>query len=54
MKEKKEFKKIYKEEFEDPNEAFQEFLLSLIPKETLLSIILKGNTYYYKKINKYL
>ncbi len=48
------FIKVFEEEFEDPNEAFQEFLLSLIPKNILVKIILKGNNYFYDNIDRYL
>ena len=48
------FKKIFEEEFDDPNEAFQEFLLYLIPKEILIKIILKGSSYFYNNIDRYL
>ena len=33
------FKKMYLEEFDDPNESFMDFLLDLIPKEVLMEII---------------
>ena len=41
------FKQLFDEEFDDPNEAFQDFLLSLIPEENLLEVISKGKIYYY-------
>lgn len=47
MKIRKYFKKMYKEEFDDPNEAFQDFLLSLISEKTLLAIIKKGKKFFY-------
>ena len=47
------FKKMYFNEFDDPNEAFMDFLLDLISKETLLKVITKGKNYYYSIINKY-
>lgn len=50
---RKEFKNIFLEEFEDPNEAFMDFLLDLISREMLLKILLVGNSYYYSQINKY-
>lgn len=40
------FKKMYFEEFDDPNESFMDFLLDLIPKEVLMEIIDKGENYY--------
>ena len=40
------FKKIYFDEFDDPNESFMDFLLDLIPKEVLMEIIDKGENYY--------
>lgn len=54
MNVKEQFKKVFKEEFDDPNEAFQDFLLSLIPIKTLLNIMLKGNEAYYCRIDRYL
>lgn len=47
------FKKIYFEEFDDPNESFMDFLLDLIPKEKLIEIINKGENYYSSVFNKY-
>ena len=47
------FKKTYKEEFEDANESFMDFLLDLIPIEIIKEILLKGNDSYYKVFNKY-
>ena len=46
------FKKMYLEEFDDPNESFMDFLLDLIPKEVLMEIIDKVEHYtgtYCKK-----
>ena len=34
------FKKMYLEEFDDPNESFMDFLLDLIPKEILIEVII--------------
>lgn len=47
------FKKIYFEEFDDPNESFMDFLLDLIPKEKLIEIINKGENYYSSLLYKY-
>lgn len=47
------FKKMYLEEFDDPNESFMDFLLDLIPSEVLKEIIDKGNKYYYSLFYKY-
>lgn len=47
------FKKIYFEEFDDPNESFMDFLLYLIPKEKLIEIINKGENYYSSLFYKY-
>lgn len=47
------FKKMYLEEFDDPNESFMDFLLDLIPKEVLMEIIDKGENYYYSLFYKY-
>lgn len=47
------FKKMYLEEFDDPNESFMDFLLDLIPKEVLMEIIDKGVNYYSSLFYKY-
>lgn len=47
------FKKMYLEEFDDPNESFMDFLLDLIPKEVLMEIIDKGDNYYSSLFYKY-
>ena len=47
------FKKIYFDEFDDPNESFMDFLLDLIPKEVLMEIIDKGENYYSSLFYKY-
>ena len=48
-----QFKKIYFDEFDDPNESFMDFLLDLISKEKLMEIIDKGKDYYYSLFYKY-
>lgn len=50
---KNKFKKVYKEEFEDANESFMDFLFDLIPIEILKEVLEKGNRYYYKIFKKY-
>lgn len=50
---KNRFKKIYFDEFDDPNESFMDFLLDLIPKEVLMEIIDKGENYYSSLFYKY-
>lgn len=47
------FKKMYLEEFDDPNESFMDFLLDLIPKEILIEVIEKGEDYYSSLFHKY-
>lgn len=47
------FKKMYKEEFEDPSESFMDFLLDLLPKEILIKMLDKGDKYYYSIFHKY-
>lgn len=47
------FKKMYLEEFDDPNESFMDFLLDLIPKEILIEVIEKGEDYYSSLFYKY-
>ena len=48
-----QFKKVYFDEFDDPNESFMDFLLDLISKEKLMEIIDKGKDYYYSLFYKY-
>lgn len=50
---KNKFKRVYKEEFEDANESFMDFLFDLIPVEILKEVLEKGNRYYYKIFKKY-
>ena len=47
------FKKMYLEEFDDPNESFMDFLLDLIPKEILIEVIEKVEDYYSSLFYKY-
>ena len=47
------FKKMYFDEFDDPNESFMDFLLDLISKEKLMEIIDKGKYYYSSLFYKY-
>ena len=47
------FKKMYFDEFDDPNESFMDFLLDLISKEKLMEIIDKGENYYSSLFYKY-
>ena len=47
------FKKMYFDEFDDPNESFMDFLLDLISKEKLKEIIDKGKDYYSSLFYKY-
>ncbi len=50
---KNAFRKIYIEEFEDPNESFMDFLLDLLSKEKLMEIIKSDGKYYYTHFDKY-
>lgn len=50
---RKKFKEIYKDEFEDSNESFMDFLLDLIPINVLANIIDKGEKYYSSLFYKY-
>ena len=50
---RKKFKDIYKDEFEDSNESFMDFLLDLIPINVLAKIIDKGEKYYSSLFYKY-
>jgi hypothetical protein len=47
------FKKMYLEEFDDPNEAFMEFLLYLIPKDVLIENIKIGKKVFYSYFQRY-
>ena len=49
---KERFKKIFCEEFDDPNESFMDFLLDLISKEKLIEILKIGDSYYYSQLKK--
>ena len=48
-----QFKKMYFDEFDDPNESFMDFLLDLISKEKLMEIVDKGKDYYSSLFYKY-
>lgn len=48
-----EFKKIFHQELNDPNESFLFFLLSLIPEDKLKEIINSGSEIFYDNIGKY-
>ena len=50
---KNKFKKIFFDEFDDPNESFMDFLLDLISKDKLIKVLKAGNKYYYSHFNKY-
>ena len=50
---KSKFKKIYFDEFDDPNESFMDFMLDLIPKEKLIKVLEKGDNYYLSLFHKY-
>lgn len=50
---KKQFKKMYLDEFDDPNESFMDFLLDLISLEKLKEVIDKGENYYSSLFYKY-
>lgn len=50
---RKNFKEIYKEEFEDPNESFMDYLLDLIPKNILIKVLKIGNNDFYSHFFKY-
>ena len=51
---RKLFKELFIEEFKDSNEAFMDFLLSLISKKTLNKVIASGENTYYSNLKKYL
>lgn len=50
---RKNFKEIYKEEFDDPNESFMDYLLDLIPKNILMKVLKIGNSDFYSHFYKY-
>ena len=50
---RRQLKKMYYEEFDDPNESFMDFLLDLIPKKILMEVLSKGEKYYLSVFEKY-
>lgn len=50
---RKNFKEIYKDEFEDPNESFMDYLLDLIPQKNLIKVLKIGNNDSYSHFFKY-
>lgn len=50
---KNTFKKMYCEEFNDPNESFMDFMLDLISKKDLERVLKKGKKYFYLRFDKY-
>ena len=50
---KKRFKKIYQDEFDDPNESFMNYLLDLISKEQLEKAIKRGSKHYSSLFYRY-
>lgn len=50
---KKQLKRMYFDEFNDPNESFMDFLLDLSSKNNLINAIKKGRKYYYSNFDKY-
>lgn len=50
---RKKFKRIYQEEFDDPNESFLDFMLDLIPKEKLVYVLKQGKNYYTSLFYRY-
>jgi len=53
MTTKEKFVELFKDEFDDPNEIFLYFLLSLIPDNILNDILILGSDYYYKNLESY-
>ncbi len=50
---KKKFREMYIEEFKDPNEAFQDFLLDLIPYQVLRNVLSNRKRSFYYKLDIY-
>lgn len=50
---RKKFRELYIEEFKDPNEAFQDFLLDLIPYQVLREVLVNKKRSFYYKLNTY-
>ena len=50
---RKNFKEIYKDEFEDPNESFMDYLLDLIPQKNLIKVLKIGNNDFYSHFFMY-
>lgn len=49
---RKKFKKTFYEEFDDANEAFMDFMLDLIPKNTIIKVLKIGRKSYYSRYYK--
>ena len=47
------FKRVFREEFDDPNECFFFFMLDLIPKETLFNVIKNEEKYKEYMLDNY-
>lgn len=54
MTPKEIFKELYKDEFDDPSEAFLLFLLSLIDEVKILQILDEDNDLYYRFLDSIL
>lgn len=48
------FKRVFREEFDDPNECFLDFMLDLIPKETLFNVIKNEEKYKEYMLDNYI
>lgn len=47
------FKRVFREEFDDPNECFLDFMLDLISKETLFNVIKNEEKYKEYMLDNY-
>lgn len=47
------FKRVFREEFDDPNECFLDFMLDLIPKEILFNVIKNEEKYKEYMLDNY-
>ena len=50
---RKQFKRMYMSEFNDPNESFMDYMLDLIDLGKIKRILKKGKRTYYSNFEKY-
>ena len=50
---REEFKELFEDEFNDPNESFMDFLLDLLSRDALEVSLKRGKRFYYSRLKKY-